>query len=66
MPRLAAQSEEYLVATMKMYRDNPAAGRDTAMTAVLRGMPDDVLLNLAHYFAYFAHFKSQPAAPAAR
>ena len=53
VPRLAGQHEEYLVVTMKMYRDNPAPGRDTAMSAVLRGLQDAELANLAHYFAHF-------------
>ena len=53
VPRLAGQQEDYLVVTMKMYRDNPAPGRDTAMSAVLRGLQDAQLANLAHYFAHF-------------
>ena len=53
MPRLAGQHEEYLVVTMKMYRDNPQPGRDTAMSAVLRGLQDTDLANLAHHFAHF-------------
>jgi cytochrome c553 len=53
VPRLAGQHEAYLVVTMKMYRDNPAPGRDTAMSAVLYGMRDADLEHLAHYFAQF-------------
>lgn len=53
VPRLAAQHEAYLAVTLKMYRDNPAPGRDTAMSAVLVGMKDAELENLAHYFAHF-------------
>ena len=53
VPRLAGQHEEYLVVTMKMYRDNPQPGRDTAMSAVLRGLQDAELANLAHHFAHF-------------
>ena len=53
VPRLAGQHEEYLVVTMKMYRDNPQPGRDTAMSAVLRGLQDADLANLAHHFAHF-------------
>lgn len=52
VPRLANQHEEYLAVTMKMYRDNPAPGRDTAMSAALYGLKDADLANLAHYFAH--------------
>ena len=51
VPRLAAQHEPYLAVTLKMYRDNPAPGRDTAMSAVLYGLKDADLDRLAHYFA---------------
>lgn len=53
VPRLAGQHEAYLAVTMKMYRDNPAPGRDTAMSAVLYGLKDADLDHLAHYFAHF-------------
>ena len=49
VPRLAAQDEVYLALTMKMYRDKPAPGRDTAMSAALYGLGDGDLENLAHY-----------------
>ena len=52
VPRLARQHEPYLEATMKMYRDAPAPGRDTAMSAVLYGLGDTELGQLAHYFAH--------------
>ncbi len=39
---------------MKMYRDAPAPGRDTAMSNVLRGIGDADLAALAHYFAHDA------------
>lgn len=51
VPRLAGQHEAYLLPTMKMYRDKPDPGRDTAMSAVLYGLSDADLANLAHYFA---------------
>ena len=54
VPRLAGQHEAYLATTLKMYRDNPAPGRDTAMSAVLYGLKDAELENLAHYFAKVA------------
>ena len=51
VPRLAGQHEAYLAPTLKMYRDKPAPGRDTAMSAVLYGLGDADLDHLAHYFA---------------
>ena len=51
VPRLAGQNEAYLALTMKMYRDKPAPGRDTAMSAALYGLGDGDLENLAHYLA---------------
>lgn len=53
VPRLAGQHAAYLEVTLRMYRDNPAPGRDTAMSAVLYGFKDEDLNNLAHYFAHF-------------
>lgn len=52
VPRLGGQQEVYLLATMKMYRDAPAPGRDTQMQNVLRGIPDADLAALAHYFSH--------------
>lgn len=52
VPRLAGQQEAYLLATLKMYRDAPAPGRDTMMQNVLLGMKDPDLAALAHYFAH--------------
>jgi cytochrome c553 len=51
MPRLAMQREDFLRASLKEFRDGPAAGRDTIMAATLRGMSDQQLNDLAHYFA---------------
>jgi len=53
IPRLAAQQETYLRDTMLQYRDNPAPGRDTAMSAVLYGLSNAQLKDLAHFFAHF-------------
>jgi cytochrome c553 len=55
VPRLAGQQETYLLATLKMYRDKPAPGRDTAMSAVLYGLKDEDLDGLAHYLARAAN-----------
>lgn len=52
VPRLAGQQEAYLLVTLKMYRDNPAPGRDTLMSAPLQGMKDAELDSLAHYLAH--------------
>jgi cytochrome c553 len=52
VPRLAGQQEAYLLATLKMYRDNPAPGRDTLMSGPLQGMKDAELENLAHHLAH--------------
>lgn len=52
MPRLAAQNEPYLLAVMKQFRDQPAAGRDTVMSATLLGLKDADLSDLAHYLAH--------------
>jgi len=49
MPRLAKQRIDYLIDTLKAYRDNPRAGGDSMMTAVVAGTPDADLAALAHY-----------------
>lgn len=51
MPRLAGQREDFLLSSMKEFRDGRATGRDTIMVATLRGMSDAELTDLAHYFA---------------
>ena len=51
MPRLAMQREDFLLASLKEFRNGRAAGRDTLMAATLRGMNDSQLEDLAHYFA---------------
>ncbi len=51
MPRLAGQREDFLLSSMKDFRDGRATGRDTIMVATLRGMSDGELTDLAHYFA---------------
>lgn len=53
VPRLAGQHEEYLLAAMKQFRDNPGPGRDTIMAASLHGLTDADLANLAHYLAAY-------------
>jgi cytochrome c553 len=51
MPRLAAQREDYLLHSMKQYRDNQRTGTDTTMQGVLHGVSDGDLSALAHYLA---------------
>ena len=51
MPRLAGQREDFLLSSMKEFRDGRATGRDTIMAATLRGMSDADLSDLAHYLA---------------
>lgn len=51
MPRLSGQREDFLFSSMRDFRDGSATGRDTIMAATLRGMSDEELRDLAHYFA---------------
>jgi cytochrome c553 len=53
VPRLAGQNEEYLLQSMKQFRDSPGPGRDTIMAAALHGLSDADLANVAHYLARF-------------
>ena len=52
VPRLINQREDYLVASMKDYRDNKRTGTDTSMNAVLYQVPDSDIQALAHYLAH--------------
>jgi cytochrome c553 len=51
MPRIAKQRIDYLIHSMKEFRDNKRSGADTAMTAVVIGVSDADLAALAHYVA---------------
>jgi cytochrome c553 len=51
IPRLAGQREDYLISSMKAFRDGHAPGRDTQMQNVMRGFTDAQIAELAHYFA---------------
>jgi len=51
IPRLAKHRIDYLIVTMKSYRDSPRPGADTAMSATIAGATDDDLKALAHYAA---------------
>ncbi|MCX7310824.1 MAG: c-type cytochrome [Hyphomicrobiales bacterium] len=49
IPRIAKQRIDYLIQTLKSFRDNPRGGADTAMSAPVAGMSDDDIQALAHY-----------------
>lgn len=51
MPRLAKQRIDYLIQSLKEFRDVTRPGGDTAMSANLAGASDDDLVALAHYCA---------------
>ena len=51
MPRLAKQRIDYLIPTLKSYRDAPRPGADTAMSAAIAGASDEDIAALAHYSA---------------
>jgi cytochrome c553 len=53
IPRLAGQQEEFLVYSMKQFRDHAGPGRDTIMSASLFGLKDDDLSDIAHFLANF-------------
>ena len=50
MPRLARQRIDYLIESLKSYRDTPRPGADTAMSADSRRDDADIVA-LAHYAA---------------
>lgn len=52
MPRLGAQREDYLVHSMRQFRDNKATGRDTIMAAALYGVSDKDIEDMAHFLAH--------------
>jgi cytochrome c553 len=51
MPRIGKQRIDYLIHSMKEFRDDKRTGADTAMTAVVVGVSDADLAALAHYAA---------------
>jgi cytochrome c553 len=51
MPRLAKQRIDYLIYTLKAYRDDKRSGADTLMSNVVAGLPDADVAALAHYCA---------------
>lgn len=53
IPRLAGQQEEFLLYSMKQFRDHAGPGRDTIMSASLYGLKDGDLADLAHFLSHF-------------
>jgi cytochrome c553 len=51
IPRLAKQRVDYLITSMKEFRDNKRSGADTLMSVVVAGLSDADLTALAHYSA---------------
>lgn len=51
MPRLAGQREDYLVDTMRAYREGKRTGADTTMSEVLYGVSDADIQALGHFLA---------------
>jgi cytochrome c553 len=51
MPRLARQRVDYLIHSMREFRDNKRSGADTLMSNAVAGLSDSDLTALAHYAA---------------
>ena len=52
IPRITAQREDYLAATLKAYRDGQRSGSDTSMNAAMYQVSDTDIAALAHYLAH--------------
>jgi cytochrome c553 len=52
VPRLANQREDYLVASLKAFRDNKRVGADTSMIGILYKATDGDIEALAHFLAH--------------
>jgi cytochrome c553 len=51
VPRLAGQREDYLVKTLREYKNNSRRGYDASMADVLYGVNDEQIAALAHFLA---------------
>jgi cytochrome c553 len=51
IPRIANQREDYLVKTMREYKDNSRHGYDATMADVLQPVTDEQIVDLAYYIA---------------
>jgi cytochrome c553 len=54
IPRIANQREDYLVMSLKAYRDNKRSGVDTSMNAAMYKVSDEEIRALAHFLAHHA------------
>jgi cytochrome c553 len=52
VPRLANQREDYLVASLKAFRDDKRVGADTSMIGIMYRVPDGDIEALAHFLAH--------------
>lgn len=52
IPRISNQREDYLVTTLKAYRDDRRVGSDTNMNGLMYGISDTEIAALAHYLAH--------------
>lgn len=52
IPRIAGQREDYLLATLRAYRDGKALRPDTTMNNIMRGASNDEIQALAHFLAH--------------
>ncbi len=53
VPRIAAQREDYLVKTMREYKNNTRHGYEATMAEVLNPVTDAQIVDLAYYIARF-------------
>jgi cytochrome c553 len=51
VPRVAGQYQEYILAQLKAFKTKERTNDAGNMTAVVRGLSDDDLLNISHYVA---------------
>jgi cytochrome c553 len=51
IPRIARQRVDYLIKSMKEFRDGTRLGADTNMSVPVSGLSDADLVALAHYAA---------------
>ena len=51
-PRLAGQREDYLVESMRAFRDAPPNGSDTNMSETMQGVSDADIRAIAHLLAH--------------
>lgn len=52
IPRITNQREDYLIATLKAYRDDRRSGSDTSMNGVMYKAADADIAALAHYLSH--------------